>query len=86
MQLVQLAEQCEDGWRRWFAFTGIQPCQVLYEDLAGDRLAAANAVLGFLRLPHLDVDDLPPVCHRQQADSLTERNVYVVRSALSSPG
>jgi len=42
VQLVRLAEWCEDGWRQWFASTGIQPCQVLYEDLAGDRLAAAK--------------------------------------------
>ena len=33
--LVQFAQQCEDGWRRWFGATGIQPCEVLYEDLSG---------------------------------------------------
>jgi LPS sulfotransferase NodH len=31
VQLVQLAQWCEDGWAQWFASTGIQPCQVVYE-------------------------------------------------------
>jgi hypothetical protein len=52
--LVRFAERCEEGWRRWFASTGIQPCEVVYEELARDRLAVANRVLGFLRLPRLD--------------------------------
>ena len=86
VQLVQFAQQCEDGWQQWFASTGIQPCEVLYEDLARDRLAAANAVLEVLRLPRLDAAGLPPVRYRQQADSLTERYVELVRSAMSSPG
>jgi trehalose 2-sulfotransferase len=60
MPLVRFAEQCEDGWRQWFASRGIQPCEVTYEDLARDRLAAANNVLGFLRLPQLDAGSLPP--------------------------
>jgi trehalose 2-sulfotransferase len=82
VQLVRFAERCEDGWRQWFASTGIQPCEVLYEDLARDRLAVANAVLEFLRLPQLDADDLPPVRYRKQADTLTERYVDLVRSAM----
>jgi len=86
MQLVRFAQRCEDGWRRWFAATGIRPCQVRYEDLARDRLAVTNAVLEFLRLPPLDAGQLPPVRYRQQADSLTDRYADLVRSALSSPG
>jgi trehalose 2-sulfotransferase len=86
VQLVQLAQWCEDGWRQWFTATGIQPCEVLYEDLARDRLAVANAILEFLRLPHLDAEDLPPVRYRKQADTLTETYVDLVRSAMSSPG
>jgi LPS sulfotransferase NodH len=84
--LVRLAEWCEDGWRQWFASTGIQPCKVVYEDLARDRLAVANGVLEFLRLPRLDADHLPPVRYRQQADSLTETYADLVRSAMSPPG
>ena len=86
VQFVRFAERCEEGWRQWFASTGIQPCKVVYEDLARDRLAVANAVLEFLRLPQLDADDLPPVRYRKQADSLTETYVNLVRSAMSSPG
>jgi trehalose 2-sulfotransferase len=84
VQFARLAEQWEDGWRQWFASTGIQPCEVVYEDLARDRLAVANTVLEFLRLPQLDADTLPPVRYRKQADSLTERYVHLVRSATSS--
>ncbi len=65
-----VAQRCGDGWRQWFASTGIQPCQVVYEDLARDRLAAANAVLGFLRLPQPDAAHLPPVRYRKQAGTL----------------
>ena len=86
VQFARLAEQWEDGWRQWFASTGIRPCEVVYEDLARDRLAVANAVLEFLRLPQLDAGRLPPVRYRKQADSLTERYVHLVRSAMSSPG
>jgi LPS sulfotransferase NodH len=28
VQLVWFAQRCEDGWRQWFAATGIQPCEV----------------------------------------------------------
>lgn len=84
VRLVQLAQWCEDGWRQWFAATGIQPCEVFYEDLARDRLAVVNRVLGFLRLPQLDAADLPPVHYRKQADSLTERYVDLVCSGMTS--
>ena len=86
MQLVRFAERCEDGWRQWFASTGIQPCEVVYEDLSRDRLAVANRVLEFLRLPQLGAGDLPAVRYRKQADSLTERYVDLIRSAMSSAG
>ena len=84
LPLVRFAQQCEDGWRQWFAATGIQPCEVFYEDLARDRLAVVNRVLEFLRLPQLDAADLPPVHYCKQADSLTERYEDLVRSAMSS--
>jgi hypothetical protein len=59
---------------------------ILASDLARDRLAVANEVLRFLRLPQLDAGDLPPVRYRKQADSLTERYTDLVHSAMSSPG
>ena len=86
IEVPQFAQRCEDGWRQWFTSTGIQPCHVLYEDLARDRLAVTNKVLEYLRLPQLDAGDLPPVRYRKQADSLTETYVHLVRSAMSSPG
>jgi LPS sulfotransferase NodH len=84
LPLVRFAQQCEDGWRQWFASTRIQPCEVVYEDLARDRLTVANRVLGFLRLPLLDVGSLPPVRHRQQADDLTDRYADLVRAAAEA--
>jgi LPS sulfotransferase NodH len=86
VRLVRFAQRCEDGWRQWFASAGIQPCQVLYENLAQDRLAVANTILAFRRLRRLDAADLPPVRYRKQADSLTETYAEFVRSAMSSPG
>jgi LPS sulfotransferase NodH len=71
---------------QWLASTGIQPCEVPCEDLATGRLAVANGVPEFLRLPRLDPDHLPPVRYRKQADSLTETYEDLVRSAMSSPG
>jgi LPS sulfotransferase NodH len=85
VQLVRFTERCEEGWRQWFASTGIQPCEVVYEDLARDRLTAANAVLEYLRLPRLDARSVPGVRYRQQADSLTEHYADLVRAAMSSP-
>ena len=86
VQLVQFAQRCEDGWRQWFASSRIQPCEVLYQNLARDRLTVANAVLEFLRLPQLDADNLPPARYRKQADRRTETYLDLVRSAKSSPG
>jgi LPS sulfotransferase NodH len=85
VRLVQFAKRCEDGWRQWFASTGIQSCEVAYEDLTRERLAVVNRVLQFLRLSRLDAADLPPVRYRKQADSLTERYADLVRSAMASP-
>jgi len=61
MSYVICCVQRTGSWRQWFASTGIQPCEVGYEDLAQDRLAVANRVLGFLNLPRLEPGDLPPV-------------------------
>jgi trehalose 2-sulfotransferase len=82
LPLVRFAQQCEDGWRQWFASAGIQPCEVVYEDLAQDRLTVANRVLSFLRLPLLDAASLPPVRYRRQADSLAGRYADLVRAAI----
>jgi LPS sulfotransferase NodH len=87
LPLVRFAQRCEHGWRQWFASTGTRPCEVVYEDLVRDRLAVANRVLGFLGLPELGPDSLPPARYRQQADSLTERYVDLVRAAAEGrPG
>jgi LPS sulfotransferase NodH len=82
LALVRFAQQCEDGWRQWFASAGIQLCEVVYEDLVRDRLTVANRVLEFLHLPLLDAGSLPPIRYRQQADNLTDSYLDLVRTAL----
>jgi trehalose 2-sulfotransferase len=84
VRLARFAQQCEDGWRQWFASAGIQPCEVLYEDLSRDRLAVANTVLEFLSLTPLDATDLPRARYRKQGDSLTDHYADLVRSAMNS--
>ena len=63
---------------------GSSPAKSSTKTSSRDRLAAANAVLEFLRLPQLEAGDLPPVRYRKQADSLTDRYVDLVRSAMNS--
>ena len=83
--LVRFAEQCENGWRQWFAATGIEPYEVVYEDLARDRFGIVNNVLGFLDLSQLTQNALPPVRYRKQADDLSDHYVNLVRAAMSTP-
>lgn len=83
--LVRFAEQCENGWRQWFASTGIEPYEVVYEELALDRLGTVNNVLGFLGLKQLTRNALPPVRYRKQADALSEHYVNLVRAAIGPP-
>ena len=83
--LVRLAEQCENGWRQWFAATGIEAYEVVYEELARDRFGTVNNVLDFLDLRQLTRNDMPPVRYRKQADALSEHYVNLVRAAMSNP-
>jgi trehalose 2-sulfotransferase len=74
-RLVRYAQECEEGWRRWFPAHGIQPLEVEYEDLAGDLDDAVRAVAAFLEVR------LPPGLERtrprlrRQADHHTEEFV-----------
>jgi trehalose 2-sulfotransferase len=51
-------DQLEGGWERWFAEAGVEPLEVVYEELAGDPAGETRRVLAFLGLP-LDVDPRP---------------------------
>ena len=66
--------------------TAYSPAKSSTKTSRGKGVGAANKVLEFLRLPQLDAGGLPPVRYHQQADSLTERYVDLVRSAISTPG
>lgn len=66
---VQLIEDHNAAWERWFAAEGIRPYPVLYEELDADPVRIASGVLDFLGL------DLPAgrkvtVRHRRLADEL----------------
>jgi LPS sulfotransferase NodH len=68
--LVRQIEQDNAAWEAWFTAEGIQPYQVLYEDLDDDPVRIASGVLGFLEL------DLPAereitVRHKRLADELS---------------
>lgn len=68
-RLVTTIEQFEQRWRRWFADHGIEPFEVVYEELAADPQRVAHQVLDHLGL------QLPPgrqlaTGHRRQADQI----------------
>ena len=51
-------DELEVGWERWFADRGVEPLEVVYEDLAADPAGETKRVLAFLGLP-LDVEPRP---------------------------
>jgi LPS sulfotransferase NodH len=51
-------DELEAGWERWFAERGVEPLEVIYEELAADPAAETRRVLAFLGLP-LDVEPRP---------------------------
>jgi trehalose 2-sulfotransferase len=51
-------DELEAGWERWFADSGVEPLEVVYEELAADPTAETKRVLVFLGLP-LDVEPRP---------------------------
>jgi trehalose 2-sulfotransferase len=69
-----------DRWRRHFDSHGIEPLEVLYEDLAADNAATVDRVLA-----HLGVDEpappLPAPRLRSQSDGTTERVLAAYRAA-----
>ena len=72
-RLVRFAEQCEDGWRGWFAAHSIVPFEIVYEDMAGGLTEVVHELAAFLGVA------LPPGLGpirprlRRQADHCTER-------------
>ena len=69
-----------DRWRRHFDTHGIEPLEVLYEDLAADHAATVGRVLS-----HLGIDEpappLPAPRLRSQSDDTTERVLAAYRAA-----
>jgi len=79
-RLVGYAEECEEGWRRWFPAHGIRPLELEYEDLARDPDKAMRDVAAFLEVR------LPPGLERvrprlrRQADHHTEQFVALFQA------
>jgi LPS sulfotransferase NodH len=70
---INMLEEDDGEWRRFFNVNGIEPLVLDYEEIAGDHAGAANLVLGRIGA------ELPPGFHfpatqfRRQADVTTER-------------
>jgi LPS sulfotransferase NodH len=80
-RLVRYAQECEDGWRRWFSAHGIQPLEIEYEDLARDPERAMQDVAAFLDVAvPSGLERLRPRMLRQ-ADHHTERFAALFRGA-----
>jgi LPS sulfotransferase NodH len=62
----------EHTWRDYFDVNGIEPLQVVYEQLIEDPLAAVRDVLAYLDLELPEGFSLPPTRYKRQADTTTE--------------
>jgi trehalose 2-sulfotransferase len=69
-QRVQLIDQHNAAWQRWFSSAGIEPFAVLYEELAVDPAAITRRILDFLDLELAPGRELA-VQHRRLADELS---------------
>ena len=69
-------------WRRYFAFTGIDPLVVYYEDLLVDAEASVKSVLQLLEVPYVPDHGNKIVGFRRQADDITESWVARYRTEL----
>ena len=68
-RLVVAIETFEEEWARWFAAHSIDPCRVVYEELAADPPRAARGVLDHLGL-HVSPDRQLVTRHQRQADEV----------------
>lgn len=71
-KLVQLIENHNVAWRKWFTFVGVRPYLVRYEELEADPVGVTRGVLDFLGL-ELPADREIVVQHRRLADELNAR-------------
>lgn len=68
-RLVATVERFEADWVRWFATHGLEPCEVVYEELAADPTGTAHRVLDQLGL-RVPPDRPLVVGHHRQADDV----------------
>ena len=71
-RMVQWTEECEAGWRRWFAAHSIAPLEIVYEDMTQRLTSVVRDAAAFLdvELPPGLGPVLPRI--RRQADHYTE--------------
>lgn len=70
--LVQDLEMRERSWRWFFNYYGLQPLEVVYEDLVADPAASLRQVLAFLEIPIPGDLVYPSPQLRAQADHMSD--------------
>jgi LPS sulfotransferase NodH len=77
----------ERAWEQFFSTNGVEPLEILYEDMNKDLDSTVRRVLRYLDLPDFDGRRLPEVGLRRQSDRTTEdwlRCWYAGPSSLRS--
>ncbi len=84
-RLARYAQQCESGWREWFAAHSIAPCEVVYEQMTSGLARVVGDLAAVLEVA------LPPGLGqirprlRRQADHHTGRLVELFNRPSPSP-
>jgi trehalose 2-sulfotransferase len=81
---VREAEEHNAAWQAWFSAMGVEPLEVVYEDLARDPTAAARRVLDHLGIV-LPLETALVPAHRQLADALNEEWARRYQATASLP-
>ncbi len=79
--LVREIAEHDAGWEAWFAANGVEPHEVVYEELAADPAAVAGRVLVFLGV---DAAASPTAPQERQADALNAEWAARYRASLRS--
>lgn len=82
-ELIQLIEEHNAGWERWFASSSVSPLRVTYEELDADVTGVTRRVLDFLGLALPEGRVIEPR-HRRQADTLNAQWIDRFRALARS--
>jgi LPS sulfotransferase NodH len=81
--LTETIDEHNTAWRDWFSASGVEPHQVIYEEMITDKVGVAGGVLSFLGL---DPSAGRPIAsgHQRQADELNADWIARYRAATNS--